>query len=104
VERKNYQGLFLPGFKASVEPLANVLAKLPNPNLSFIDHCVGNQPDLQVYIYFKNLLYDLKTCSINCLYIDGICSNMVREGSPFPQVFFVCFPPIPFLENKSLLY
>jgi 4-hydroxyphenylpyruvate dioxygenase len=37
VERKNYRGVFLPGF----EPRKNSLA--PNPiGLKYIDHCVGN--------------------------------------------------------------
>jgi len=44
VERKNYKGVFLPGFvPVSVkDPLATLL---PVPGLDFIDHVVGNQPD-----------------------------------------------------------
>lgn len=47
VERKNYRGLFLPGFKPPMYD--DMLAKLlPPVNLDFIDHVVGNQPDLQM--------------------------------------------------------
>jgi len=44
VERKNYKGVFLPGFApvTTRDPLATLL---PAPGLAFIDHVVGNQPD-----------------------------------------------------------
>jgi 4-hydroxyphenylpyruvate dioxygenase len=48
VERHNYKGVFLPGFKPSatslrhVDPLQDLLPRVP---LGFIDHVVGNQPD-----------------------------------------------------------
>jgi len=47
IERANYKGTFLPGFKPHYfkDPLENELAK---PNLLFIDHIVGNQPDDQM--------------------------------------------------------
>ena len=47
VQRDGYKGVFLPGYKAvsKVDPLS---ALLPTPNLHFIDHIVGNQPDLQM--------------------------------------------------------
>ncbi|XP_006640422.3 4-hydroxyphenylpyruvate dioxygenase [Lepisosteus oculatus] len=60
VERTDYRGLFLPGFKAPLfrDPL---LAKLPSGQLNFIDHVVGNQPDDEmvpvVEWYQKNLLF-----------------------------------------------
>lgn len=42
IERKNYRGAFLPGFRAVSEedPIAK---HLPNVALKVIDHCVGNQ-------------------------------------------------------------
>jgi 4-hydroxyphenylpyruvate dioxygenase len=44
VQRGGYSGKFLPGFKP--HPLEEPLNKLlPIPELCFIDHCVGNQPD-----------------------------------------------------------
>lgn len=48
VERKKYKGAFLPGFKP--HPMQNdpLLAMLPDTKLNFIDHCVGNQPDLKM--------------------------------------------------------
>ncbi len=47
VERANYTGVFLPGFAAVQNGEQDPLAKLtPSPGLQFIDHCVGNQPDL----------------------------------------------------------
>ena len=44
VQRNNYTGIFLPGFRAHtiVDP---VCAILPPTKLDFIDHIVGNQPD-----------------------------------------------------------
>jgi len=43
VERKNYTGRFMPGFKSVDEE--DPFEKLSPPvGLSFIDHCVGNQP------------------------------------------------------------
>ena len=44
VERVDYTGPFLPGFKKHhiTDPISKVL---PGPNLVAIDHCVGNQPD-----------------------------------------------------------
>ncbi|KAI3371885.1 hypothetical protein L3Q82_006760 [Scortum barcoo] len=60
VERTEYNGLFLPGFKPPLfmDPL---LAKLPSGNLDFIDHVVGNQPDDAmvpvVDWYQRNLLF-----------------------------------------------
>lgn len=44
VQRIDYEGLFLPGF--SKHPQEESINKLiPQPELQFIDHCVGNQPD-----------------------------------------------------------
>jgi 4-hydroxyphenylpyruvate dioxygenase len=45
VQRGEYKGPFLPGYKAvnKVDPLSTLL---PSPGLQFIDHIVGNQPDL----------------------------------------------------------
>ena len=46
IERKNYKGFFLPGFVASEpDPITKLLPKI---GLQFVDHCVGNQPDLQM--------------------------------------------------------
>eukprot|EP00002_Diphylleia_rotans_P005038 TRINITY_DN1402_c0_g1_i1.p2 TRINITY_DN1402_c0_g1~~TRINITY_DN1402_c0_g1_i1.p2 ORF type:complete len:381 (-),score=102.40 TRINITY_DN1402_c0_g1_i1:332-1474(-) len=43
VNRDNYTGIFLPGFKAATaDPL---LTNLPYVGLKFVDHVVGNQPD-----------------------------------------------------------
>jgi 4-hydroxyphenylpyruvate dioxygenase len=46
VQRKEYKGEFLPGFQKHFlsEPF-NKVAGLESPDLLFIDHCVGNQPD-----------------------------------------------------------
>ncbi|XP_055349250.1 4-hydroxyphenylpyruvate dioxygenase-like [Paramacrobiotus metropolitanus] len=48
VERGNYKGTFLPGFAPS--PIANdpLLGQLPEGHLDFVDHVVGNQPDLEM--------------------------------------------------------
>jgi len=47
VERKNYKGIFLPGFQKSDEndPLAKIT---PAVGLQFVDHVVGNQPDQEM--------------------------------------------------------
>jgi len=46
VERNGYAGDFLPGFQRS--PKDVLLNGLPSTKLNFIDHVVGNQPDLQM--------------------------------------------------------
>jgi 4-hydroxyphenylpyruvate dioxygenase len=57
VERKGYSGAFLPGFKAvAQDPLSNVMK---HGDAKFIDHCVGNMPDLQMETaadWYKNIL------------------------------------------------
>lgn len=47
VERKAYKGAFLPNYIPVVEkdPLESLL---PSARLNFVDHCVGNQPDLEM--------------------------------------------------------
>jgi len=44
VQRVDYKGPFLPGYKAHhlKEQMNEIMAR---PNLQFMDHCVGNQPD-----------------------------------------------------------
>ncbi|GBO44447.1 4-hydroxyphenylpyruvate dioxygenase [Araneus ventricosus] len=44
VERANYHGLFLPGYKPPIQKDIS-LKNLPPAGLDFVDHCVGNQPD-----------------------------------------------------------
>ncbi|XP_039273483.2 4-hydroxyphenylpyruvate dioxygenase-like [Styela clava] len=60
IERSNFNGLFLPGFKAPLfKP--EIYDNLPEPNLRFIDHVVGNQPENEMTPmadwYVKNLLF-----------------------------------------------
>ncbi len=38
IERKNYQGIFMPGFRAWHNPYF----KVPETGLQYVDHCVGN--------------------------------------------------------------
>ncbi|GBB84639.1 hypothetical protein RclHR1_11200002 [Rhizophagus clarus] len=47
IERKNYHGEFLPNFRrlSFKDPLEETL---PSANLDYIDHVVGNQPDLEM--------------------------------------------------------
>ncbi|XP_056628759.1 4-hydroxyphenylpyruvate dioxygenase [Triplophysa dalaica] len=60
IERTEYNGLFLPGFRQPLfcDPF---LVKLPSGKLDFIDHVVGNQPDNEmvpiVEWYQRNLLF-----------------------------------------------
>jgi len=60
VERKGYTGLFLPGYKAPLHEDV-LLASLPEGGLYFVDHVVGNQPDLAmedaVKWYERNLMF-----------------------------------------------
>ncbi|XP_050739411.1 4-hydroxyphenylpyruvate dioxygenase-like [Eriocheir sinensis] len=61
IERGDYKGLFLPGYKAPLYPTDRLLEKLKPANLDFIDHVVGNQPDLEmenaVAWYEKHLMF-----------------------------------------------
>ncbi|VDM37641.1 unnamed protein product [Toxocara canis] len=58
IERKGYKGLFLPGFQKSPSK-TDFFDALPKVNLCFIDHCVGNQGELQmesVAGWYENML------------------------------------------------
>lgn len=46
MDRTKYRGVFLPGFKTL--PKDVLLENLPETKLNFIDHVVGNQPDLEM--------------------------------------------------------
>ena len=47
MERRDYTGVFLPGFKEHfLKEKFNEL--VPVPELEFIDHVVGNQPDMEM--------------------------------------------------------
>jgi len=48
IERKSYNGPFLPGFIAVDEKSEPLTHLAPIPGLDFVDHVVGNQPDLQM--------------------------------------------------------
>jgi 4-hydroxyphenylpyruvate dioxygenase len=60
VERHNFNGLFLPGYKPPMfkDPLVDLL---PPGKLNFVDHVVGNQPDDEMQTiaewYEKNLMF-----------------------------------------------
>ncbi|CAD6187622.1 unnamed protein product [Caenorhabditis auriculariae] len=60
IERKNYKGTFLPGFKPHTLS-KEFFQSLPRVGLNFIDHCVGNQPenemDSAVQWYEKTLQF-----------------------------------------------
>ncbi|XP_064478423.1 4-hydroxyphenylpyruvate dioxygenase-like [Ornithodoros turicata] len=60
VERGDYNGLFLPGFKKHPSKDRSY-EKLPNTGLNFVDHCVLNQPDLEMVPaanwYEKSLMF-----------------------------------------------
>ena len=48
IERQpGYTGLFLPGYHKSLHA-PSVYGTLAHVGLNFIDHCVGNQPDLEM--------------------------------------------------------
>jgi 4-hydroxyphenylpyruvate dioxygenase len=47
VQRSDYKGLFMPGYIA--HPKKEVMNTVFEPvNVDFIDHCVGNQPELEM--------------------------------------------------------
>jgi 4-hydroxyphenylpyruvate dioxygenase len=48
IQRKTYNGIFLPGYQAHPSVKCSFFGTLPSVGLNFIDHCVGNQPDLQM--------------------------------------------------------
>lgn len=48
MDRKNYKGLFLPGYKPHYNKDDNIIKLLPKTDIKFIDHVVGNQPDLHM--------------------------------------------------------
>ncbi|CAO1306899.1 unnamed protein product [Diamesa serratosioi] len=46
IARQKYKGEFLPNFKPHYNKNDKIIKLLPKIDLKFIDHCVGNQPDL----------------------------------------------------------
>jgi len=59
VQRNNYEGPFLPGFRAvtTIDPLC---VNLPDPGLMFVDHCVLNHPDgkmMEVVNWYERILH-----------------------------------------------
>ncbi|KAK6184141.1 hypothetical protein SNE40_006664 [Patella caerulea] len=60
VDRSNYKGVFLPGFKM-LQDKDPLLTKLPEVGLQAIDHLVGNQPNDSMISaaewYEKNLMF-----------------------------------------------
>lgn len=47
IERGDYKGMFLPGYQPA-RTKDNLLEKMPDPGILYIDHIVGNQPDLSM--------------------------------------------------------
>ena len=60
IERKDYKGLFLPGYQAA-RMKDRLLPLMPDPCILHIDHIVGNQPDLAMEDaakwYEQNLIF-----------------------------------------------
>merc|ERR1739844_472512 len=54
VERAGYKGLFLPGYKAPIYTDL-LIPTLPQTGIYFVDHVVGNQPDLQMHTDYSAL-------------------------------------------------
>lgn len=48
IDRKNYKGLFMPGYRKFELEINEFLSTLPSIGLDHIDHVVGNQPDNQM--------------------------------------------------------
>lgn len=61
IERDLYKGLFLPGFETPIQAPDPLVDILPKPGLDFVDHIVGNQPDLEMESaadwYEKHLMF-----------------------------------------------
>lgn len=59
IQKSDYNGVFLPGYKAVAPKKSDVEEKAPEVGLNFIDHCVGNQPDgemVEVANWYENVL------------------------------------------------
>ena len=86
VERKNYQGAFMPGYKPwkpSYDP--------PSTGLQYVDHCVGNvgwnrmDPWVRFYEHvmgFRNILSRLMTADISTEY-SALMSKVMSNGNGF---------------------
>ena len=48
VQRGGYKGVFLPGYTFAAKGADPITALLPKTELLYIDHVVGNQPDLEM--------------------------------------------------------
>jgi len=59
IQKKNYNGVFLPGFEPVDVKEDPLFDKLPSVGLEIIDHCVGNQPDgkmIEVADWYQKML------------------------------------------------
>jgi 4-hydroxyphenylpyruvate dioxygenase len=79
VERKNYKGDFLPGYK-KIELCNGKYAKsLPETGLLCVDHVVGNQPDKEMETVAKQYV---RGCFTRMLHNDGLhlCIHNLTES------------------------
>jgi 4-hydroxyphenylpyruvate dioxygenase len=86
IERKNYRGVFLPGYRA----WSNPYFKLPDTGLLYVDHCVGNvgwnqmNPWVKFYeevMGFRNILsFDDKDISTE---YSALMSKVMSNGNGY---------------------
>lgn len=86
IERKNYRGVFLPGYRA----WSNPYFKLPDAGLLYVDHCVGNvgwnqmNPWVKFYeevMGFRNILsFDDKDISTE---YSALMSKVMSNGNGY---------------------
>jgi 4-hydroxyphenylpyruvate dioxygenase len=77
IEKANYDGVFLPGYRSDTATKDSLSKYLPQVNLEAIDHCVGNQDwdEMEnICDYYENVLGFHRFWSVDdkdiCTYVE----------------------------------
>ena len=92
VQRNEYRGAFLPGYRAvtKVDPLATIT---PPVGLDFIDHVVGNMPNegmLPAVEWYERVLQVRRSASMHASLLSPIGLTILRQ----------CLAHLPFFSHK----
>ena len=112
VDRSFYKGEFLPGYKKHYFIHDPILSLLPEPNLLFVDHCVGNQDDdsmVSAVKWYENVLQFHRFWSVDDSIIHTTYSSLrsievtnYDETIKMPINFFFIIKSIK--SNKNQIY
>ncbi|KAE9546664.1 hypothetical protein FO519_010124 [Halicephalobus sp. NKZ332] len=104
IERKNYKGLFLPGFKEHPQNPA-FFDSLPSVGLDFVDHCVANQPANEmepVVQWYKKMLQFHRFWSVDYSVVHAEYSSLTSTIVANAGETIIMAINEPFVGNKAI--